>query len=74
MGSMRAGDRYQLPATARQPLIRSGRPQTLRVLVGARDLGPLAPTEQVIDNVSLRPEDLAARAAAPPAAAPAPPQ
>jgi len=76
MGSMRAGDRYQLPATARQPLIRSGRPQNLRVLVGARDLGPLAPTEQVIDNVSLRPEDLAPRyAATPPAApSPAPPQ
>ena len=76
MGSMAAGDRYQLPATARQPVIRTGRPQNLRVAVGPRDLGPLAPTEQVIDNVSLRPEDLAARAPAmpPPAAAvPAPP-
>jgi len=74
MGSMAAGDRYQLPATARQPLIRTGRPQNLRVAVGTRDLGPLAPTEQVIDGVSLRPEDLAARASAapPPAAAPAP--
>ncbi|HEV2816339.1 MAG TPA: RodZ domain-containing protein [Allosphingosinicella sp.] len=74
MGSMTAGDRYQLPATARQPLIRTGRPQNLRVAVGTRDLGPLAPTEQVIDDVSLRPEDLAARAVAAPApAAPAMP-
>jgi cytoskeleton protein RodZ len=70
MGSMNAGDRYPLPATARQPLIRTGRPQNLHIVVGTRDFGPLAPTEQVIDNVSLRPEDVATRAAAAPAAAP----
>ena len=43
MGSMAAGDRYQLPATARHPLIRTGRPQNLRALLGTRDLGPLVP-------------------------------
>ena len=73
MGSMAAGDRYQLPATARHPLIRTGRPQNLHAQLGTRDLGPLMPREQVIENVSLRPEDLAARAsAAPPATAPPP--
>ncbi|MEA3028765.1 MAG: cytoskeleton protein RodZ [Sphingomonadales bacterium] len=61
-GSMNAGDRYQLPATARHPVIRTGRPQNLRAAVGDRDLGPLAPSEQVIENVSLLPQDLAARA------------
>lgn len=72
-GTMAAGDRYQLPATAQHPMIRTGRPQNLRALVGASDLGPLAPTEQTV-NVSLRPEDLAARAqAAPPAPAAPPP-
>jgi cytoskeleton protein RodZ len=70
-GSMIAGGRFQLPAGARQPVIRTGRPQNLRAEVGGRDLGPLAPVEQVIENVSLRPEDLAARAqGAPPATAP----
>lgn len=71
MGSMNAGDRYQLPATAQQPVVRTGRPQNLRAAVGGRDLGPLAPVEQMIENVSLRPEDLAARATAAPAAPPA---
>ena len=69
-GTMAAGDRYQLPATAQHPMIHTGRPQNLRTLVGASDLGPLGPTEQTI-NASLRPEDLLARAqAAPPAAVP----
>jgi hypothetical protein len=73
-GTMAAGDRYQLPANAQHPVIHTGRPQNLRASVGATDLGPLAPTEQTIQNVSLRPEDLAARAqAAPPAPAPAAP-
>jgi transcriptional regulator with XRE-family HTH domain len=71
-GTMAAGDRYQVPASAQHPMIHTGRPQNLRAMVGASDLGPLGPTEQTI-NASLRPEDLAARAhAAPPAAAPAP--
>jgi transcriptional regulator with XRE-family HTH domain len=72
-GTMATGDRYQLPAAARHPVIHTGRPQNLRALVGAADLGPLAPTEQTIQNVSLRPEDLTARARAAPAAAAPPP-
>ena len=72
-GTMAAGDRYQLPATAQHPVIHTGRPQNLRTLVGTTDLGPLAPTEQTVQNVSLRPEDLAARAQAGPPAAAAPP-
>jgi cytoskeleton protein RodZ len=69
-GTMAASDRYQLPASAQHPVIRTGRPQNLRALVGASDLGPLAPTEQTIQNVSLRPEDLTARARAAPVAPP----
>ena len=73
-GIMHAGDRYQLPASAQHPMIHTGRPQNLRAMVGAADLGLLGPVEQTV-NLSLRPEDLAARArSAPPAAplAPAP--
>ena len=68
-GSLAAGDRYQVPPTAQQPMLRTGRPQNLRANVGAQDLGPLEATEHTLNNLSLRPEDLAAR---PRVGAPAP--
>jgi cytoskeleton protein RodZ len=61
MGAMRAGDRFEVPATARRPIIRTGRPHLLRVSIGGRDLGPVGAEERTIDNVSLLPQDLAAR-------------
>lgn len=75
-GIMRAGDLYQIPATAQRPQIRTGRPQALRVSVGGTEIPPLGQPEQTIDNVSLLASDLAARASAPatPAPVPAPAQ
>ena len=74
-GSLKPGQTYSVPATAQRPLIRTGRPQLLRASAGGRDLGPLAPEERTIDDVSLLAQDLAARAApAPAAAAPPPPR
>ena len=73
-GSLAAGQTYRVPATAQRPLIRTGRPQLLRASVGGRDLGPLAPEERTIDDVSLLPQDLAARAQPAPPAAPAGPR
>ncbi len=73
MGSLAAGQSFAVPAGAQNPVIRTGRPQMLRAAVGGVDLGPLEPVERTIDNVSLRPEDLAARAQGrPPPAAPPP--
>jgi transcriptional regulator with XRE-family HTH domain len=75
-GTLGAGQTFAVPATARQPVIHTGRPQLLRASVGASDLGPLEPVERTIDGVSLLPQDLAARpraAAAPPVAPPAAP-
>ena len=73
-GSLNAGQTFAVPAAARRPVIRTGRPQMLRATVGGRDVGPLAPEERTIDDVSLLPQDLATRAQAPPAApAAAPP-
>ena len=66
-GSLDAGQTFAVPATARRPVIRTGRPQMLRASVGGRDLGPLEPEERTIDNVSLLPQDLANRAQAAPA-------
>jgi cytoskeleton protein RodZ len=71
-GILAPGQRFQIPATAQRPTLRTGRPQVLRIQVGARDLGPIEPVERTVDNVSLRAEDLAARLQAPGAAAPAP--
>ena len=68
-GSLNAGQTYTVPATAQRPLIRTGRPQLLRASAGGRDLGPLAPEERVISDVSLLAQDLAARAQPGPAPA-----
>ena len=81
-GTMTPGQRFDVPPTAQAPVVRTGRPQVLRILVGGRDLGPIEPVERTVSNVSLRAEDLVARrqqqgGAAPPAApppAPIPPQ
>lgn len=61
-GIMQAGQRYEVPATAQQPQIRTGRPQVLRVTVGGAEVPPLGAPETTIDDVSLLPADLAARA------------
>jgi cytoskeleton protein RodZ len=61
-GVLRAGERYEVPATAQAPQIRTGRPQALRVTVGSTEIPPLGAPEQTIDNVSLRAADLVAGA------------
>jgi cytoskeletal protein RodZ len=62
-GIMKPGDRFEVPATAQRPQIRTGRPQALRISVGGTDIPPLGAPESTIDNVSLLPADLAARTA-----------
>lgn len=74
-GVMTTGQTFTVPATAAHPLLRTGRPQMLRASAAGRDLGLIGPEERTVDNVSLLPQDLAARAAgqnAAPAAAPTP--
>lgn len=82
-GIMAPGQRFTVPTTAQAPVIRTGRPQVLRAVVGTRDLGPLEPVERTVSDVSLRAEELAARLQAgaapagptpPPQPAPIPPQ
>ncbi len=73
-GNLATGQTFTVPATAARPLLRTGRPQMLRASAAGRDLGLVAPEERTVDNVSLLPQDLAARAAnqpVAPAAAPA---
>ena len=63
--TLKAGERLELPRDARAPELVTGRPNVLRVTVGGRELPPLGPAERRISDVSLRPADLLARAAAP---------
>jgi cytoskeleton protein RodZ len=72
-GLLKAGQSYQVPATAQAPQIRTGRANVLRVTVGSTAIPPLGPPEKMIKDVSLRPADLVARLQANPAPAGAAP-
>ena len=74
MGTMKAGDRFPVPAAAAAPQIITGRPNALQVTVGTTAIPPLGPPEKRIKDVSLKGPDLLARlqcAAATPVTAPA---
>jgi transcriptional regulator with XRE-family HTH domain len=72
--SLKPGERFEIPASAARPMIRTGRPNALRVTVGSREIPPLGPPERLVADVSLLPADLVARAQAPqPGPAPAQP-
>jgi transcriptional regulator with XRE-family HTH domain len=75
MGTLKAGQSYQVPAGAQAPRLRTARANVLRVSVGSTQIPPLGPPETTISNVSLAPADLVGRvqgAAAPPPTPPAP--
>lgn len=63
-GLMKKGERYALPANARNPMILTGRPQALAVTVGGRAIPPLGPADRTIADVPINAAALLARAAA----------
>ncbi len=72
--TLKRGARFQVPATARAPQLRVGRPDALAVSVGQASIPQLGPAGRPIGNVSLLATDLIARAqGAAPAPQPAPP-
>lgn len=58
---MNVGETWQVPATAADPKILTGRPQALRVTVGSTVIPPLGAPERTIRDVSLKPDALIAR-------------
>src|SRR3954469_11247617 len=56
-GTLKAGQSYQVPATAQAPEIRTGRANVLRVSVGSAVVPPLGPPETMVKDVSLRAAD-----------------
>lgn len=57
-GELRAGQSYEVPASATAPLLTTGRPEALRIAVGTADAPPVGPPGQTATNVSLRAADL----------------
>lgn len=70
---MTVGETWQVPATAVDPKILTGRPQALRVTVGSTVIPPLGAPERTIRDVSLKPDALIARLNPPAPAAAATP-
>jgi len=57
--TLTAGNRFQVPADAADPVIQTTNPQNLRVMIGDQDRGPLAPERRRMSNQSVRAADLA---------------
>jgi len=72
-GELQPGQTYTVPATAKAPILKAGKPEALKVTVGATAVAQVGPAGKVT-TVSLLPADLLktpATAALPPAAPPA---
>ncbi len=63
-----AGQSYEVPATAVAPVLRTGRPQSIRIAVGTADAPSVGAPDQTVSNVSLLPADVMRGPAATPAA------
>lgn len=73
-GEMQKGQRYDVPASAVAPLLKTGRPEALAITVGTDAVPPVGQAGQPVANVSLLAADLTKprTVAAPPTASAAP--
>ena len=85
-GTLQPGQTYAVPATATAPVLKTGKPESLRITAGTTVVPPIGPPATTVTDVSLLSADLlkagqgaapasaplAAPAAAPPAARPRP--
>ena len=58
MGQLAAGQRFDVPPTSKAPLLKTGKPEALRISVGTADAPPVGPAATVVRDVSLLPADL----------------
>jgi cytoskeleton protein RodZ len=73
-GMLQPGQTYTVPANAAAPVLKTGKPEALKITVGNTVAGPVGPAATTVSNVSLLPSDLAkGSAGTAPAAAPATP-
>ena len=77
-GLLQPGQTYTVPATAAAPVLKTGKPEALRINVGTNVAGPVGPAATTVSNVSLLAADLLKTPAAaqtnPPPTTLAPPQ
>jgi hypothetical protein len=73
-GMLQPGQTYVVPPTAAAPVLKTGKPEALRINVGNTIAPSVGPPATIVSNVSLLPADLlkGGRPAAPSVAAPAP--
>jgi hypothetical protein len=72
-GELAAGQSFEVPATAKAPMLTTGKAEALRISVGTGDAPTVGPPGVRVSNVSLLgPDLLRGPATAPGAAAPAP--
>lgn len=57
-GELAAGQRFDVPETATAPLLRTGKPEALRISVGTADAPPIGPAATTVRDVSLLGPDL----------------
>ena len=67
-GELAAGQSYEVPATATAPVLRTGRPQSIRIAVGTADAPAVGAADTTVSNVSLLAADLMRGPSATPAA------
>lgn len=72
LGTMKPGDRFDVPRDANNPMINVGRPDKLTVTLNGSAVAPLGSGERAIKDVPVSAAAIAARAAGQPAPAPAP--
>jgi len=63
IGTLDQGKSFTVPATAADPVIRTGKPEALGVTVGGQPVAPLGKPAHVISNLSLKPDFLRTRPA-----------
>ena len=70
-GMLQRGQSYTVPASATAPVLKTGKPEALKITVGNAVAGPVGPAATTVSNVSLLAADLlkGPAAAAPPAPA-----
>ncbi len=73
MGQLTPPETYDVPVTATAPVMKTGRPEAMRITVGGKDIPAIGPAGHSASNVSLLPADLVRGPEASPAPAPGTP-
>ncbi len=72
MGTLKPGESYEVPATAKGPLLNVGRPDKLSVTLDGKPIPPLGDGSRAIKDVRLDPQAIGARLSGAPAPAAVP--